>query len=194
MLHRDTEELTKTSKVLLYLLAANDIAARAFAYPTLRKALYPEYEKYKADRRLEAMLYRLHKQWWIRSEYRESKRVIALTQKGRLEALFKSTVLKKSTKSWDGKWRMVLFDIPEGARNVRAVLRKYLKAFGFKALQESVYVYPYALHAQALTVLQKSGLIRYIRFARVDKFDADADLQKQFKNLIPKRDGRHKEG
>lgn len=185
MLHRDTEELTKTSKILLLLLEAHGMLAKAVAYPSLSKALYPEYEHYKASRRLEATMHRLLKQGWIKSEYREAKRVIILTRKGHLEALFKSAQFKTRSKHWDGKWRMVLFDIPEGARSVRARLRTLLKSFGFIPLQQSAYVYPYELHAQALELLSKSGLIRYIRFARIDRFDDDRDIRKQFKYLIP---------
>lgn len=40
---------------------------------------------------------------------------------------------------WDGKWRIVIFDIPENKRLVRDVLRSRLKLWGFKPWQKSVW-------------------------------------------------------
>ncbi len=44
---------------------------------------------------------------------------------------------------WDGKWRILIFDIPERRRHLRDMLRNTLRAIGFKRLQDSVWVYPY---------------------------------------------------
>ncbi len=40
---------------------------------------------------------------------------------------------------WDGKWRIVIFDIPENKRAVRNILRGRLKLWGFKRWQQSVW-------------------------------------------------------
>lgn len=40
---------------------------------------------------------------------------------------------------WDGKWRIVVFDIPESKRLVRDILRSRLKLWGFKPWQKSVW-------------------------------------------------------
>jgi len=40
---------------------------------------------------------------------------------------------------WDGKWRIVIFDIPESKRLVRDVLRRKLKTWGFVPWQKSVW-------------------------------------------------------
>ena len=46
--------------------------------------------------------------------------------------------------SWEGKWRLVLFDIAEAKRRSRGLLRSKLKKLGFYKLQWSAWVYPYA--------------------------------------------------
>ena len=176
---RDKEVITKTTKVLLYLLMAKGLAKERLAYPSMQKALYPEYYKYHADRRFEYLLRRLYKQGWLKTELKETKRIISLTSKGELEALFQKVRLQPTPKHWDGKWRIVMFDIPEGARSVRDKLRNLLHSFGFFPLQASVYVYPYALSQNAVVLLKKSGLFRYIRIAKAE-FDNDSDLRKQF--------------
>lgn len=82
-----------------------------------------------------------------------------------------------------------MFDIPEGAREVRQKLRLLLKSLGFKCLQASVYIYPYALSGTAITILKKSKLLRYIRMARAD-FEDDTDLRKLFKLPVRNLSGR----
>jgi len=46
-------------------------------------------------------------------------------------------------KKWDGKWFIVVFDVPEVERNKRNFLRKFLNEIGFFLYQQSVYVFPY---------------------------------------------------
>lgn len=190
-MHRDKQQLTKTGHILLYALAAGSLIEQAILFGQIRRHLYPEVEEYYADRRMDATLRRLHKQGWLRVEYKETKKIIKLTKKGEIEALLQKSYTDGMTKKWDGKWRIVIFDIPENARGIRNRLRSLLKSFGFQALQASVYVYPFALNKAGIEFLKKSGLMRYIRFARIDAFDDDADLRKSFKSVLPKNDGRH---
>jgi DNA-binding transcriptional regulator PaaX len=46
-------------------------------------------------------------------------------------------------KKWDGKWRVLIFDIPETRRFDRDSIRYALVSIGFMRLQDSVWVYPY---------------------------------------------------
>ena len=42
--------------------------------------------------------------------------------------------------NWDGKWRIVVFDIPEDKRKLRNIIRYHLKKIGFLQIQGSVWV------------------------------------------------------
>jgi len=44
---------------------------------------------------------------------------------------------------WDGKWRVVIFDIPERHKVARDILRSKLVVLGFEKIQESVYAHPF---------------------------------------------------
>lgn len=44
---------------------------------------------------------------------------------------------------WDGRWRLIIFDIPEERRSLRDALRESLHRIGFLPLQQSVWLYPY---------------------------------------------------
>lgn len=61
-----------------------------------------------------------------------------LTDQGREKALLAKMLLEDE--KWDGKWRIVFFDIPEKRRLARDLLRLKLKAWGFVLWQKSVWV------------------------------------------------------
>ena len=63
---------------------------------------------------------------------------LRLTDKGRSQALW--TKMKLEDEEWDGKWRMVVWDIPEKRRKARDLLRHQLKQLGFKRFQNSIWV------------------------------------------------------
>jgi len=110
---------------------------------------------------------------------RSGERFLKLTGKGQLELL----LLKagpNSTKTWDGKWRIIFFDIPETVKNQRQKLRKQLLSYGFLKMQASAYVSPYSLNREAIDYLKKTGLIEYIRIGKLEELDDDRDLRKHF--------------
>ena len=70
---------------------------------------------------------------------------MVLTELGKQRALsFQiDEMCVKTPARWDGKWRLVLFDITEKKRLVRDVLRTKLRDLGFRELQKSVHIFPY---------------------------------------------------
>lgn len=70
-----------------------------------------------------------------------------LTIEGKRGVLSRFPRLKFINQPWDGKWRIVGFDIKESERNLRNVLRGYLKLSGFGMLQKSVYISPLAVES-----------------------------------------------
>lgn len=66
----------------------------------------------------------------------ESKIIFKLTEAGK-----EFILLSKSEDQieWDGKYRIVVFDIPENKRLVRDILRSRLKMWGFVPWQQSVW-------------------------------------------------------
>jgi DNA-binding transcriptional regulator PaaX len=125
---------------------------------------------------------RIKQKGLVREVRRSGKVYLELTKKGLIETLLAKANFSPSRKNkWDGKWRMVVFDIPEEAKKYRDKLRRLLKINGFKMLQGSVFISPFALNRDAIDYLKETGLIEYIRLARVDELDDDRDLKKSFK-------------
>ena len=186
MLIKDKKELTTGSKLLLFLLKVGYYHGRLHSMTRIRDAVYSEYSEYIAKRRLNSLVYKYKSKGWIQYEYKEGKRLIKLTKKGQLEALLLKMKFPHKQKSWDEKWRLVIFDIPEHAHLVRDSLRALLKQAEFKALQASVYISPYPLSQEGIEYLKKSKLIKYIRILRVDNVDNPKDLYRSFK-IKPKK-------
>ena len=109
---------------------------------------------------------------------------LTLTQKGRLKSLeCRLNNLKNKKEKWDGKWRMVAFDIPEKYRKGRNALRNKLKSIGFRELQKSVFVAPYNCKNEITLLVELFGLAKYVRFGVLEYVDNDANLRSFYKNL-----------
>lgn len=65
---------------------------------------------------------------------------------------------KLFSKPWDGKWRVVVFDIKEKRKKSRESLRYKLLSLGFGKLQESVYVTPLDILVDLKEFLKAGGL------------------------------------
>jgi phenylacetic acid degradation operon negative regulatory protein len=68
--------------------------------------------------------------------------VLRLTESGRLHVLGGRDPERQWRRSWDGKWRLILFDFPVRQNKLRNRLRTHLRHRGFGYLQDSVWVTP----------------------------------------------------
>jgi len=122
---------------------------------------------------------RLEQRGLVKMISKSGKKFLALTNKGELKKLFIKAKISKFVE-WDGKWRMIIFDIPEGTNKKRDQLRWLLKQNGYIKLQASVYINPYPINRDAIDYLQQTGLMAYVRIVRADEVDNDTDLRKKF--------------
>ncbi len=110
-------------------------------------------------------------------------RTFYLTRKGRIE-IIKTIIKEKKNKKvkWDGKWRAIIFDIPELNRRERAFLRNELRWMGFRKLQDSIWIFPYNIEKELLSLLKlwKIDFRGDIRFLRIEEIIEDKDLRKHF--------------
>lgn len=77
---------------------------------------------------------------------------------------------------WDGKWRIVFFDIPETKRQQRKWLAYSLRGAGFKALQKSVFVGKNPIDQGLATDLIERSLYQFVRIMTVGEIDDDKIL------------------
>ncbi|PIP29924.1 hypothetical protein COU12_02130 [Candidatus Jorgensenbacteria bacterium CG10_big_fil_rev_8_21_14_0_10_54_38] len=74
----------------------------------------------------------------------DGKIKITLTKLGKNKILtYNLDHMKLEERPWDGKWRLITFDIPDYQKNARNALRKKVRELGFYPLQKSVFITPY---------------------------------------------------
>ncbi|ACB75147.1 PaaX family transcriptional regulator C-terminal domain-containing protein [Opitutus terrae] len=107
-------------------------------------------------------------------------RVLRLTAAGRLAAAGGRDPEAQWDRSWDGRWRVALFDIPEQRRALRVKLRRRLAELGFGYLQNSVWVSPDPCERLQALVRDLSGEAESFSFieARPCAGETDADVVK----------------
>lgn len=106
---------------------------------------------------------------------------IVLTEKGKLKALtYHFEEMKIKGEKWDGKWRLVVFDVPEKKRGGRDALRDKIKELGFYELQKSVFVFPYKCKDEIDFIIEFFNLRKYVRFGVLESIDNELHLKKIF--------------
>lgn len=168
------KDLTLSSKALIWLLAAEDVIAPWISYREMTKAI-----RYGRRNTFDVAVHRLYQKGWIKFVDKEGERFLKLTKNGQIEALLSKAKIPKK-QAWDGKWRIIVFDIPESAKEKRNLLRTLLKRNNFKRLQNSVYINPYPLNREAIRYLKETKLTDFIRIFKVEEMDEDTDLKKKF--------------
>lgn len=87
---------------------------------------------------------------------------------------------------WDGKWRIVMFDVPEKYRMARRVLSEKLRDTGFRLLQKSAWVHPFDCREQIeLIKYCYPEIAPFVILLEVDNIDTHNELVKSFKNILP---------
>ena len=117
----------------------------------------------------------------------ETDERLQLTEKGEIHI---ARILLREYKvpepvRWDGKWRLLMFDIHEKRRRVRSRLRKLLQGAGFVRLQDSVWVYPYPCDEFIGLVRAhlKSGTGEMLSFV-AEALESDRHLREHFNLAI----------
>lgn len=170
-------------KVLLLLLAG---IALGLAYSPRRQArivkeLQREWKK--IDRQeLENTIRQLYKSQLIKvRENKDGTSTFILSEKGKVRALtYRFKEMRIRAGHWDGKWRIVLFDIPEKIKPARDALRHKLKELGFYELQKSVFVFPFECKDEIDFIVEFFNVRPCVRYGVLETIDNDLHLRNVF--------------
>jgi len=133
-------------------------------------------KKYKQRKYLKQSLKRLIKNGFLVAKGNK----IIPTVKG-IEFFNRHAARSNDLIKWDGKWRLISFDVPVSYNFKRNQLRGLLKEFNFYQLQKSVWVCPNSLSEDFWKIVVKNDLDKYCKVMVVDIIEGDADLKKYFK-------------
>ena len=94
---------------------------------------------------------------------------VSLTKEGRLIISGLMSKRKILEKKWDGKYRLVIFDIPEIKKNSRRWLREELYLLQYIQLQKSVFIGKFPLSQDIVKDIKKMGLSDFVNYLLVEK-------------------------
>lgn len=99
---------------------------------------------------------RTMKQGWLESERQGNKSYYFLTPRGeaRIEEAA-NRIFKLKPHEWDGKWRMLMYTIPEDIRHIRDELRKELLWSGFGSFSNGCWISPNDLAKEVRVLIEK---------------------------------------
>ncbi len=109
---------------------------------------------------------------------------IRLTKPGRMKA----TSLKFKVESslvdpaWDGKWRIILLDLPESRKAEREALRYILKKAGFILLKNSAWISPFPFEFLFQNLKKDFGLTTELMIIVTESLDEETEkeLKKEY--------------
>lgn len=124
-------------------------------------------------------LHRLKKQGLIAQEPKE--KYYFLTDKGEEFVSYIKNRFLILKQPWDGKLRVVIFDIPEKKKEWRKWLREELDLMQFHQLQKSVYIGKHPLPDSFYKAVAKNGLYNYVFVLTAGEIDKKEEILEMFK-------------
>jgi hypothetical protein len=171
--------------ILGSLTVAGGLSMALFAPNILRLLKHADPEwllKRDPQRRIRESVSRLKRKGLVEFRIEHGKKRLRLTKKGqrKVDSIWSDSFTLTKPKRWDGKWRLVIFDIPERKRVTRNKIRALVSRLGFLRLQDSVWVYPYDCE-ELVTLLKadlKIGLA--VLYIIADAIEFDTPIRRHF--------------
>ncbi len=141
-------------KEVLMLLGAGTFLAASIVMPNLPMVLKPfldekkkreenEWKKFNTWR-LKQVLKRMHQQKLVEIVENNEEHIVKISENGKKRLLkFNLDEMELKDQKWDGKWRIIIYDILTGKKEEASLFRKTLKRLKFLKLQRSVYLTPF---------------------------------------------------
>jgi len=188
-LHSDSIP-ANTTKFLLMFVALGAVACGGAVVPGILKALkdfdLDEDKTGYGKKRISDAIGNLKRQKLVEIIKDDNGKVsVRLTTNGknRVKEFSIDTVFIKKPKKWDGKWRILIFDIPTKPKIynlAREALRNKIKDLEFFQMQKSVWVYPYECEDELLFIAEAFEVQKYIEILTVEKLLHEMELKRAF--------------
>ena len=179
-------------KTILTLVGAGVFLTASLVAPNLPLVLKPflknqrekEYEVWKRFNisYLKRTLYRLEQQKLVEIKDEKGIQVVKITEFGKRRILRHAIdeLLIEKPRIWDGKWRLVSYDIPGNLKVLRKTFRERLCVWRFFPLHESVLLHAYPCEKQVEFLREYLGVAEYVRIFTVSKIKNDKPFRDFF--------------
>ena len=180
------ETKIKIAKIVLKTVAAAGVLSMAVLAPNVLQTLDMFYgdkkRRYNIRYYCKNKVAKLKEDGLIEFQKQNGKTFVRLTPRGERELLkyqLQEITIKKP-KRWDGKWRVIIFDIAEQKRGVRDRLRQELVNLGFLKLQDSVWVHPYDCEEVIIMLKSHFRIGKDVLYLVVERMENDKWLKQKF--------------
>ncbi len=172
------------TKVTLAIVAVGGLLVIGAVAPNLVQLLKGRiHTKHYSSKQLQKAYHNLKYNGFVEIKTnQQGKSFVCLTKKGerKLANLDLDSLVIVKPKKWDGKWRVLMFDLPVRFRKAREAFRWKIKNLGFWQLQKSVWVYPYLCEEEMVFVAEFFGVTKHIEILTVEKLLREDELKKHF--------------
>ncbi len=160
------------------------IRVLAFDVPKVFFDSHPFYRAMKKariqDNKVRRGLYNLQSRGIIEPD----KNGYRFTEKGKRWAInSRRKYFRIRNKKWDGKWRIIMFDIPSVMEKQRKSLRYGLRLIGAYMVQKSVFVFPYPCDQEVGDWCNELGLSEYVEVITANHIGSKQVLAKEHFDL-----------
>lgn len=148
-----------------------------------RRAYAPRYfsvEDYFPSQ-IERVIERLERQGKVKIIGSGDRRKVVLEEAGKQMILdYDLKQLQPKTGKWDGKWRVVFFDVMEPDQGKRDRFRRLLKRMGFRQMQKSVWVIPYDWEKEIKYIREVLGIPHGVKYGVLESVENDSEMRNWF--------------
>ena len=185
------------TEIILRVVAGVGVMSLALVAPNAAQYLIPNLKQSKWPRqkihRYRGVVHKLKERGLIEFKpNHDGLMCVSLTRVGKAQLtkydLGKMTIAKP--KHWDGKYRLIIFDIKEWKRATRDRLRRWLIKLGFVRLQNSVWVYPYDCEEIVVMLKAQFKIGQEVLTITAEKIENDRWLKREFGLASPTVNGR----
>ena len=174
------------TKDILKVVGVGSLVVASILSPNLAKAFIEISKEFKGmkNKDLGRIVKRLERQRMVDFREENGQIKITITDKGKIRLLeynYASMVINKP--KIDGKWRLVIFDVPEKRKRGRDAFRRKLLELGFTRLQDSVFTSPFPCKDEIDFLANYLNISDYVTLAVVEKIERG-----EFLNFIKYKD------
>lgn len=172
-------------KILLLLLAGAALSLTRTGKQQIKIISSIPKELRKIDRQyLYRLLHEFHHHRlvdWV--EKSDGSITLSLSEKGKITAktFYPDDLIIKRPPTWDKRWRVVIYDIPDKKKKARDALRHKLTELGFKEWQKSVFIHPYPCQDEINFIIEFFDVRSYVRYAELINLTNESELKLHFK-------------
>lgn len=164
---------------VLKVIAAGGIVISATVAPPLPMIILEAYKVWRDINKSDfgQIVKRLQKQELIAIREKDGKIAVEITDKGRRRLLeYDFENIERKAKKRDGKWRLIVFDIPENKKRNRDAFRRKLVQLGCIRLQDSVFASAFPCKDEVDFLANFLEVSDYVTLVSLDKIERGEEL------------------